>query len=96
MPTKQPRGQELTREQHPAHQALHHRRRCSEHVHSSVKRYRIVKDRMRLRQEGIRDLVMGLCGALPTFRGRLPPWQPMASSGYTHASIEARMPPPAR
>ena len=45
MPTKKPRGQELTREQQRANQALHHRRLRIEHVNSSVKRCRIVKDR---------------------------------------------------
>ncbi|HYN24054.1 MAG TPA: transposase family protein, partial [Pyrinomonadaceae bacterium] len=48
MPTKKPRGQELTREQELANQALHQRRLRIEHVNSSVKRCRIVKDRMRL------------------------------------------------
>ena len=69
-------GQELTREQHVANQALHHRRRI-EHVHSSVKRCRIVKDRIRLWKQGIRDLVMELCCALHNFQMRLTPWQPM-------------------
>jgi hypothetical protein len=41
MPTKQPRGQVLTREQPLANQALHHRRLRIAHVHSSVKRCRI-------------------------------------------------------
>jgi DDE superfamily endonuclease len=41
MPTKKPRGQEFTLEQHVANQALHHRRRRIEHVNSSVKRCRI-------------------------------------------------------
>ena len=77
MPTKKPRGQELTLEQHMANQALHYRRRRIEHVHSSVKRCRIVKDRIRLWKQGIRDLVMELCGALHNFRVRLVPWQPM-------------------
>jgi DDE superfamily endonuclease len=77
MPTKTPRGQELTREQHVANQALHHRRLRIAHVHSSVKRCRIVKDRMRLWKQGVRDLVMELCCALHNFRGRLTPWQPM-------------------
>src|SRR3989441_3717364 len=40
MPTKKPRGEELTREQQIAQQALHHRRRRIEHVNSSVKRCR--------------------------------------------------------
>ncbi|SRR6266446_8592443 len=77
MPTKKPCGQELTREQHMANQALHHRRLRIEHVHSSVKRCRIVKDRIRLLKQGVRDLVMELCCALHNFRVRLTPWQPM-------------------
>ena len=77
MPTKKPRGQELTREQELANQALHYRRLRIEHVNSSVKRCRIVKDRIRLWKEGVRDLVMELCCALHNFRVRLTPWQPM-------------------
>jgi hypothetical protein len=77
MPTKKPRGQELTREQERANQALHRRRLRIEHVNSSVKRCRIVKDRLRLWKEGVRDLVMELCCALHNFRVRLTPWQPM-------------------
>jgi hypothetical protein len=77
MPTKKPRGEELTWEQQLANQALHHRRRRIEHVNSSVKRCRIVKDRIRLWKQGIRDLVMEICCALHNFRVRLTPWQPM-------------------
>jgi hypothetical protein len=77
MPTKKPRGEELTREQSVANQALHHRRLRIEHVNSSVKRCRIVKDRIRLWKEGVRDLVMEICCALHNFRVRLNPWQPM-------------------
>jgi DDE superfamily endonuclease len=75
MPTKKPRGQELTREQQRTNQALHHRRLRSEHVHSSVKRCRIVKDRIRLWKAGVRDLVMELCCALHNCRVRLTSWQ---------------------
>ena len=78
MPTKKPRGQELTGEQKRANQALHHRRLRIEHVHSSVKRCRIVKDRLRLWKAGIRDLVMEVCCALHNFRVRITPWQLMA------------------
>jgi hypothetical protein len=46
-------------------------------VNSSVKRCRIVKDRIRLWKEGVRDLVMELCCALHNFRVRLNPWLPM-------------------
>jgi hypothetical protein len=77
MPTKKPRGQDLTWEQQVANQALHQRRLRIEHVHSSVKRCRIVKDRLRLWKQGIRDVVMELCCALHNFRVRLTPWQPM-------------------
>ena len=77
MPTKKPRGQELTREQQLANQALHYRRLRVEHVNSRVKCCRIVKDRIRLWKEGVRDLVMALCCALHNFRVRLTPWQPM-------------------
>jgi hypothetical protein len=77
MPTKKPRGQELTVEQHLANEVLHKRRLRIEHVNSSVKRCRIVKDRLRLWKTGIRDRVMELCCALHNFRVRLTPWQPM-------------------
>jgi len=77
MPTKKPRGEELTREQQRANQALHHRRLRIEHVDSSVKRCRIVKDRSRLWKAGVRALVMESCCALHNFRRRLTPWQPM-------------------
>jgi hypothetical protein len=77
MPTKKPRGQELTREQERTNEALHYRRLRIEHVNSSVKRCRIVKDRIRLWKEGVRDLVMEVCCALHNFRVRLTPWQPM-------------------
>jgi len=77
MPTKKPRGGELPLAQDLANQALHQRRLRIEHVNSSVKRCRIVKDRMRLWKQGVRDLVMELCCALHNFRVRLNPWLPM-------------------
>jgi DDE superfamily endonuclease len=77
MPTRKPRGQELTLEAKLANRALHHRRLRIEHVNSSVKRCRIVKDRLRLWKKGIHDRVMEICCALHNFRVRLSPWQPM-------------------
>ena len=77
MPTKKPRGQELPREHQRVNQALNQRRLRIEHVNSSVKRCRIVKDRIRLWKQGVRDLVMELCCALHNVRVRLHPWQPM-------------------
>ena len=81
MPTKKPRGPELPWEEKLAHQALPHRRLRIEHVHSRVKRCRVVKDRLRLWKDGVRELVMELCCALHNVRVRLPPWQPMIQSG---------------
>ena len=77
MPMKKPRSGERNLEQALANQALHQRRLRIEHVNSSVKRCRIVKDRIRLWKEGIRDLVMELRCALHNFRVRLTPWQPI-------------------
>jgi DDE superfamily endonuclease len=77
MPTKKPRGGELTVEQQLNNAVLHKRRLRIEHVNSCVKRCCIVKDRLRLWKTGSRDLVMELCCALHNFRVRLTPWQPM-------------------
>ena len=73
MPMKKPRGQLLTLDQQRVNQSLHDRRLRIEHVNSSVKRCRIVKDRIRLWKRGIRDLVMEICCALHNFRVRLGP-----------------------
>ena len=81
MPTKTRRGQALTLEQQLANQALHHRRLRIEHVHSSVKRCRVVQDRIRRWKNGVRARGMALCCALHHFRVRLTPWQPMIESG---------------
>lgn len=77
MPMKKPPGRELTVEQQLANETLHKRRLRIEHVNSSVKRCRIVKDRLRLWKTGIRDRVMEICCALHNFRVRLIPWQSM-------------------
>jgi len=74
MPTKKPRGEELTREQERANQALTQRRLRIEHVNRSGKRCRLVKDRSRLWKQGGRALVLEVCGALHNCRVRLTPW----------------------
>jgi hypothetical protein len=56
MPMKKPRGEALSLEQQRANQALHQRRLRIEHVHSSVKRCRIVKDRLCLWKSRIRKV----------------------------------------
>ena len=47
-----------------ANQELHQRRLRIDHVNSSVKRCRIVKDRSRLWKVGVHDLVRDICCAL--------------------------------
>jgi hypothetical protein len=77
MPTQKPRGAALPREQPRATQVLKPRRLRSEHGNRSVKRCRMVQDRIRLWKAGVRALVMALCGALHNCRVRLNPWLPM-------------------
>ena len=77
MPTKKPHGTELTLEHQRAHQALTQRRLRIEHVHSSVKRCRMVKDCIRLWKVGVRARMLARCCVLQNFRVRLIPWRPM-------------------
>lgn len=77
MPAKKPRGGQLTLEQKESNREISRRRVSIEHVNSSVKRCRVIKDTLRLLKEGIRDFVMVVCCALHNFRVDLVPWQPM-------------------
>jgi hypothetical protein len=76
-PFKKPRGGTLSDEQKAFNQQVSRRRVRVEHVNSSVKRCRIVKDTIRLFKEGVRDMVAEICCALHNFRVRITPWQPM-------------------
>jgi hypothetical protein len=77
-PTRKPRGGELTAEQKAANQALASRRIPIEHVNSSVKRLRILKEPCRLFKDRVRDMVMEIGCALHNFRLRISPtWQPL-------------------
>ena len=76
-PIKKPRGGQLTPEQKAHNQALATRRVRIEHVNSSVKRCRMVKDAIRLWRGIIRDLVIEVACGLHNFRLRLFPWQPL-------------------
>src|ERR1700694_3518971 len=67
MPTKKPRGGELTPLEKEANQALAQRRVAIEHVNSRIKRCRILKDVCRLLRSGARDQVMEICCALLNF-----------------------------
>jgi DDE superfamily endonuclease len=77
-PTKKPRGRELTRVQNVGNRRLARRRVRIEHVNSSVKRCRILKETIRMWKIGIRDIVMEIGCALHNFRVRLTDsWTPM-------------------
>jgi len=77
-PTKKPRGRELTRVQKVGNRRLARRRVRIEHVNSSVKRCRILKETIRMWKIGIRDIVMEIGCALHNFRVRLTDsWTPM-------------------
>jgi DDE superfamily endonuclease len=78
-PTKQPRGKELPSAQKASKREVSRRRVRIEHVQSSVKRCRMLKETIRMGKEGRRDLVMEIGCALHTFRVRVTPsWTPMA------------------
>lgn len=76
-PCKKPKGGELTPTQKAFNQQLAALRIRIEHVNSSVKRCRIVKDTCRLRVVGARDAVMEIACSLHNFRLSLFPWQPL-------------------
>jgi hypothetical protein len=76
-PIKKPRGGVLTPEQKAHNRDLAKRRVRIEHVNSSVKRCRMVKDAIRLWRGVIRDLVIEVACGLHNFRLRLFPWKPL-------------------
>jgi hypothetical protein len=78
MPTKKPRGGQLTALEKAVNEALARRRVAIEHVNSSIKRCRILKDVCRLLRCGVRDQIMEIGCALHNFRLRLDPWLPLS------------------
>ena len=81
MPTKQPRGRALTRAPKAANQRIARRRGRLAPVTSRVTHGRMGHETNRRRKVGVRAVVRAVCGALPHFRVRLTPWQPMVESG---------------
>ena len=74
-PVKKPGGKELTGGQKEMNRKISKIRIRIEHVVSGVKRYRIVKDRLRNWLRGFADTVMETACALHNFRLRFRPWQ---------------------
>ncbi len=73
-PKKKPKGGELTAAEKARNREISSIRIRVEHVMSGVKRYRIVKDKLRNWKQGFSDLVMKICCGLHNFRLNFRPW----------------------
>lgn len=73
-PKKKPRGQELTPQDKADNRLISQIRIRIEHAIGGVKRYRIVKDKIRNNKQGFRDKVMETCCGLHNFRLNFRPW----------------------
>ena len=74
-PTKKPRGGELTDSQKAENRRIASEKMRIEHTMCSVKRCRVVKDKVRYWQTTFRDLVMAIACGLHNLRLRHRPWQ---------------------
>jgi hypothetical protein len=73
-PKKKPRGNELTPPEKAHNRLISSIRIRIEHAIGGVKRYRIVKDRIRLLKDGIRDTIRETCCGPHNFRLQYRPW----------------------
>ena len=73
-PTKKPRGSELTSEQKVDNRRIASEKMRIEYTMCSVKRCRIIKDKIRYWQDTLRDLVMEIACGLHNLRLRHRPW----------------------
>jgi hypothetical protein len=73
-PKKKPRGGELTPPEKATNRRISSIRIRIEHAIGGVKRSRIVKDKIRLLKDGIRDTVMETCCGLHNYRLQYRPW----------------------
>ena len=73
-PKKKPKGRELTVEEKAKNREISSVRIRVEHAISGIKRYRIVKDKLRNYKTGFADCVMETCCALHNFRLNFRPW----------------------
>ena len=78
-PKKKPRGQELTAEDKESNRLISKVRIRVEHAIGGVKRYRIVKDKLRNWKQDFRDQVMETCCGLHNFRLTFRPWSYITS-----------------
>ena len=73
-PTKKPKGRDLTPEEKAKNREISSIRIRVEHVIAGIKRYRIVKDKLRNYKKGFADWVMQTCWGLHNFRLNFRPW----------------------
>jgi DDE superfamily endonuclease len=73
-PKKKPRGGELTPPEKATNRRISSIRIRIEQAIGGVKRYRMVKDKIRLLKDRIRDTVMETCCGLHNFRLQYRPW----------------------
>jgi hypothetical protein len=73
-PKKKPPGGELPPSAHTRKRLIASIRIRIEQVMGGVKRYRMVKDKLRLLKDGIRDVVMETCCGVHNFRLQYRPW----------------------
>ena len=74
-PKKKARGGELTPPENAMNRQISSIRIRIEHAIGGVKRYRVVKDKIRLLKDRIRDTVMETCCGLHNFRLQYRPWR---------------------
>jgi hypothetical protein len=73
-PKKKPVGGELTPPEKAVNRSISSIRIRIEHAIGGVKRYRMVKDTIRLLKDGIRETIMETCSGLHNFRLQYRPW----------------------
>ncbi len=73
-PMKKPKGRDLTDQEKAENREISSIRIRIEHAISGIKRYRIVKDKLRTSKKGFADLVMETCCGLHNFRLNFRPW----------------------
>jgi hypothetical protein len=73
-PKQKPCGGELTPAEKVENRRLSSIRMRIEHAIGGVKRYRMVKEKLRLLKDGVRDTVMETCRGLHNFRLQYRPW----------------------
>ena len=73
-PKKKPKGRHLTDEEKAKNREIASIRIRVEHAIGGIKRYRIVKEKLRNYKKGFADLVMETCCGLHNFRLNFRPW----------------------